>query len=87
MTDEKISYEVIKVKMKRADYVFKYVPTGTLYFYDPDNIDIVYRGYDNTPWGTTDGYSFSFKLDDWTLYDSLSPAEALDLVEERITEV
>lgn len=84
MLEERINFEVIREKMKRTDYVHRYVPNGTLYFYDPDNDDIVYRGYDDAPWGTADGYSFAFKLDDWELYDSMSPAEAMELIEERI---
>ena len=86
MQEEKYDYRMVEEKLKRADEVFRNVPTGTLYFYDPDdkNLDVVFRSEnDGYSWTTTDGYLFSFKLDDWEFYENLSTSEALEILAER----
>ncbi len=88
MTDKaekRYDVEFIMERMKKTDTVFLNRFTGTMYFYDPDDDDIVYRGYNDTPWGTSDALLFSFKLDDIEVYDDMTPAEALELLQKRIS--
>ena len=80
--EELFDYQFIEEKMKRAGEVFMNRYSGTMYFEDPDDDNRMFMGEGKEPWGTTDPLLFAIKLDDYEIYKTLTPEEAIKLINE-----